>query len=149
MRSLLVCKLKKHTDKTEGGTAAVMDMIIIIIAIVVAVILTNLFINSNIRTNFKNDVDIIMRRYLLVMESEGYLSDEKQKELVNQLEALGIYNIDLTGTTVTQVEYGNYVTLSFTGNVDMQSYNLISLFSMEKEIEVCPVNRYLISTSQY
>ena len=65
----------------------------------------------------QDDVERIYRSYLLRMEREGCLTATDKTELVNELTALGVSNIDLTGTSVSPVGYGNEVRLRITGDL--------------------------------
>jgi len=55
------------------------------------------------------------RETLLVMETEGYLKPDEQSKLVSSLEDKGLTNISLNGTTLSEVGYGNDITLSIKG----------------------------------
>lgn len=52
------------------------------------------------------------------METEGYLTPEDREALVSELQAEGLYDISLSGTTVSQVSYGDRIYLSITGTYD-------------------------------
>lgn len=58
------------------------------------------------------------REYLLIMETEGYLNSADQVTLIEELESHGLYNISLTGTTTSQVNYGDRIYLCITGTYD-------------------------------
>ena len=58
------------------------------------------------------------REYLLVMESDGYLSLADQADLIAELESYGMYNVSLSGTTVREVNYGDRIYLKITGTYD-------------------------------
>ena len=47
------------------------------------------------------------REYMLIMETEGYLTPE--------LESYGLYNISLNGTTTSEVDYGTRIYLKISG----------------------------------
>ena len=55
------------------------------------------------------------REYLLIMETEGYLSSTDQANLRAELESYGLYNISFSGTTVREVNYGDRIYLSIHG----------------------------------
>ena len=59
----------------------------------------------------------IAREYILAMESKGYLTAADQALLVEDLKDLGVTNINLQGTTITPVGYGQTVVLSVTGKI--------------------------------
>ena len=52
------------------------------------------------------------------METEGYLKPEDEQALIMELTGYGLYDINLTGTTKTEVEYGNRIYLKITGTYD-------------------------------
>lgn len=58
------------------------------------------------------------REYLLIMETDGYLSATDQSNLIKELEDCGLYNISLSGTTTREVEYGDRIYLSISGTYD-------------------------------
>lgn len=60
----------------------------------------------------------VAREYTLIMETEGYLKPEDQANLINELESYGLYNISLSGTTTSEVEYGDRIYLKISGTYD-------------------------------
>jgi len=60
----------------------------------------------------------IAREYTLIMETEGYLKPEDQANLISELEIYGLYNISLSGTTTSEVEYGDRIYLKISGTYD-------------------------------
>ena len=48
------------------------------------------------------------RETLLIMETEGYLKPEDEQALITELTGYGLYDINLTGTTKTEVDYGDH-----------------------------------------
>ena len=58
------------------------------------------------------------REYLLIMETEGYLSPMDQAALQEELEHYGLYNITFDGTTTSEVEYGSRIYLKISGTYD-------------------------------
>ena len=92
-------------------------------AIVVIVLLAVLWTGSMITAsniNRSNDIQQVARTYLLQMETEGYLTEENKGLLLNDLAALDMINIDLTGTSFTDVGYGNQVRLVIRGKVNLK-----------------------------
>lgn len=57
----------------------------------------------------------VAREYTLIMETEGYLSAHDQANLISELESYGLYNITLSGTTTSEVEYGGRIYLKISG----------------------------------
>ena len=92
-------------------------------AIVVIVLLAVLWTGSMITAsniNRSNDIQQVARTYLLQMETDGYLTEENKGLLLNDLAALDMININLTGTSFTDVGYGNQVRLVIRGKVNLK-----------------------------
>lgn len=53
----------------------------------------------------------VARKYMLKVESSGYLNQDNANKLKNELENLGLSNINLSGTTMTEVNNGEDVYL--------------------------------------
>ena len=58
------------------------------------------------------------REYLLIMETEGYLKPEDAADLVAELNSYGLTNVSLSGTTMSEVDYGERIYLKITGTYD-------------------------------
>ena len=58
------------------------------------------------------------REYMLIMETEGYLSATDQAALKSELESYGLYNISFSGTTTREVSYGDRINLCISGTYD-------------------------------
>lgn len=65
----------------------------------------------------KAEVSQIARKYILRMETVGMLTDADSLALYEELEAAGISQIRLTGTTTWQVEYGEPIILQIRGRL--------------------------------
>lgn len=66
----------------------------------------------------------VAREYILIMETEGYLSSTDQGNMIAELEGYGLYNISLAGTTTSEVSYGQriYLCISGTYNENVLSF---------------------------
>lgn len=60
----------------------------------------------------------VAREYMLLMETEGYLTSSDQAALIAELEEYGLYNISISGTTTSKQEYGSRIHLVITGTYD-------------------------------
>lgn len=60
----------------------------------------------------------VAREYLLIMETEGYLKPSDETKLKQELTELGLKSINLSGTTKSEVGYGNRIYLKITGTYD-------------------------------
>ena len=92
-------------------------------AIVVIVLLAVLWTGSMITASNidrSNAIHQVARTYILQMEADGYLTEENKGLLLTDLAALDMVNIDLTGTSFTDVGYGNQVRLVIRGAVNLK-----------------------------
>ena len=60
----------------------------------------------------------VAREYMLIMETEGYLKPSDQAALKAELENYGLYNISFSGTTTSEVNYGDRIYLCISGTYD-------------------------------
>lgn len=60
----------------------------------------------------------VAREYMLIMETEGYLNATDQATLKAELESYGLYNINFSGTTTREVDYGKRIYLCISGTYD-------------------------------
>ena len=71
----------------------------------------------------RDNVYQLSRRYILQMEAEGCLTSSMESRLKSDLTAAGMNNISLTGTTTSEVDYGNVIVLNITGDLKVNSYS--------------------------
>lgn len=92
-------------------------------AIVVIVLLAVLWTGSMVSASNidrSSDIQQVARTYLLKMETDGCLTQENRTLLIADLEALDMEQIDLTGTSMNDVGYGNQIRLVVTGVVNLK-----------------------------
>lgn len=65
----------------------------------------------------KAEVVQLARKYILKMETEGYLSTGELALMTDELEAIGITEISCAGTTVSKVTYGEPIVLQIQGKL--------------------------------
>ena len=63
----------------------------------------------------------VARKYILRMEADGYLTEENRTSMVTEFQELGVEAVDLTGTDLTDVGYGNEVCLEVKGNLTVRN----------------------------
>lgn len=68
--------------------------------------------------NTKASVNQIARKYILRMETTGQLTDADQIALVQELENVGVTELDLEGTTMEPVGYGEMIVLQIRGKLE-------------------------------
>ncbi len=69
----------------------------------------------------KLEVSQVARKYILVMETKGCLTNEDCSGLLAELSALGMSEIDISGTTRQPVHYGATILLSIRGKIAGQA----------------------------
>ncbi|MBO5336922.1 MAG: hypothetical protein J6A94_07335 [Lachnospiraceae bacterium] len=65
----------------------------------------------------KDEMGQLARKYILKMETTGYLTVEDMLLLTDELEAMGVTEIQYGGTTVNAVPYGEAITLQIQGKL--------------------------------
>lgn len=136
------------------------DFLPIAIFILIAAVLLFTSINFNTAANQKAQVNGIARRYVLKMETCGYLSDDMLAGLAQELNSSGFYanssgaavtagNLNIGTTTRTDVGYGNDITLTFTVYTDNRFLSGDgNIFTSFFENEIVPVTVTYRSTSK-
>lgn len=101
-----------------------MDILSACITVVAAAIIMTSYINVLKVIAAKDDVDQLARKYILEMETLGYLSVASEVQLRQELTDLGATQIDLSGTTYTDAGYGNTVYLKIKCNLSASALNM-------------------------
>lgn len=98
----------KKTQTEEGNIIDQLGSIIVMVFIF-AMILANAAYGSSVQKRL--NIDNVAKTYLYIMEQNGYLSEEDETNMTNELASLGVSVVSFEGTTKTQVAYGDRVTL--------------------------------------
>ncbi len=106
--------------KSEGN---VMDMVTIGLTILAMSIVVTAYLECTGLMLKKLEISQVSRQYILKMETEGYLSEQNRQSLLQELQTLGMQNIDLTGTTLQPVSYGETILLKIKGTVSTRTIN--------------------------
>lgn len=93
-------------------------------------------------------LDMIARKNLLLMETQGCCSTEAMQEMEEELTAAGFENLDFSGTTAEEVGYGQEIRLSIQGTVSA-SVLRGSGGGLRKEVYQTPVSVHLSSTAKH
>lgn len=133
--------------KRKGSS--VIDFIPILMALFVVTIMVVILTSWVVNIENKNRVDLIARKYLLQMETEGYLTEGGKQGLLKELRENKMTNISLIGTSTSQVGYGNSIELHIRGSLEIHNLKWVDLFSIYKESASIEVNKYLTSTAKY
>ena len=92
-----------------------MDLVTIGITILAMTIVVMVYLECTELMLKKLEVSQVSRKYILKMETEGYLSQENKTQMLTELEELGLQNVDVSGTTLYPVDYGDTITLEIKG----------------------------------
>lgn len=107
--------------KRKGSIVDILPSMIMVIA---AVMLIMVFFDLYQILSLNEDVKQIARKYMLTMETMGYLDPANQTTLVQELSDLQVTDIDLTGSTMSDAEYGNAVYLQISYKLPMEQLNM-------------------------
>lgn len=92
-----------------------MDMVTIGITILAMTIVVMVYLECTELMIKKMEVSQVSRKYILKMETEGYLSQENKNRMLEELKNLGLQNVDISGTTLNPVFYGDTIMLKIKG----------------------------------
>lgn len=102
----------RTTDCGNVGNIMVTGVFVLCMVVVMLSFMDNMKLIQQ-----KAEVDQLARRYILRMETVGGLLTEDRDQLVEELTALGITAVDLSGTTMDEAGYGNKIELRIRGLV--------------------------------
>ena len=143
--------IKKKDNGDIVGT--VLPLILTTVAIAaIAVIFSSWMMN----VDRKNDLDVIARRYMLIMESEGGLRSEDETELRDELASAGLKNINITSQTsrktddpTTDPGYGQKIVLAIEGDMEAYNYQFIDFFNVDTSKGTLPIEIVKVSTAKH
>ncbi len=104
--------------KSKGN---VMDMVTIGITILAMSMVVMAYLECTGLMLKKLEISQLSRQYILRMETEGYLNEQNKLNLLQELQALGVQNIDLSGTTLQPVSYGETILLKIKGTIGVRT----------------------------
>ena len=70
------------------------------------------------------EVKQLSRKYMLTMETMGYLDGANRTKLEQELSALHVTDIDLNGSTLSDAGYGNTIILNISCRLPVESLNM-------------------------
>ena len=104
-------------EKKEAGSI-IENMLVALIGMVMTTAFLVIIFGAFSSISDKWHMRQVAREYLLIMETEGYLTASDQVALKEELESCGLYNISFSGTTTSEVGYGERVYLKIRGTYD-------------------------------
>lgn len=107
-------KMRVRLHRQKGTVANIMVTGICILAMTIVMLS---YFDSVQLLQQKTAVSQLARKYILKMETMGYLQPKDRTLLQQELELLGVTEIAFEGSTLTQVNYGSPITLHIRGNL--------------------------------
>lgn len=96
-------------EKKKCGS--VLNILPVFLGIIAITILSLMYIYYVKDMDVREQAGQIARQYMLEMESTGYMTEDAQSSIIEALKAIGMNNINLSGTTMTEAGYGNEIVL--------------------------------------
>ncbi len=104
--------------KKKEASSIIENMFVALLGMVMTTAFLVIVFGAFASISDKWQMNQVAREYLLIMETEGYLTAADKAELIKELEECGLYNISLSGTTVNEVGYGERIYLNISGTYD-------------------------------
>ena len=136
-----------HWRKYHKGSVA--DVMSVGICVIAMTVLMLAYTGSIQLLNSKSQIDQIARKYILRMETVGYLTGTDRLEMTQELTALGATELDYTGSTLNRVAYGSTISLVIRGKIPGRSVVTgSSLFDTTQKIALYEFEEQRISTAK-
>jgi len=132
----------------KKSPANVMNLVTICMAILAITIVVMVYLQCTELMLLKLEVSQVSRKYILKMESEGYLTPENQNGLLIELKELGIKNVELTGTTLSPVAYGDTIALRISGNIQANMLKQGAIWNGETDVRLLDLEEKRMSTAK-
>lgn len=133
--------------KQEGS---LLDFMSVGICILAMMIVLTAYLHCSDLLLRKGEISQVARCYILKMETVGCLTESDKNDMLEELYALGMQEIDLTGTTLSPVEYGDSVFLhirgKITGRIWGEEHDMLESTFEAREI---PVEEMRMSTAKH
>lgn len=102
--------------KKEAGSIG--DFLAVCICMIMMTILMTVYMDCVHIIEEKEEINQIARKYILRMESTGYLAEEDKNMLLRELELSGITEINLEDSTMVRTGYGEEIVLRIRGRLE-------------------------------
>lgn len=118
-------KLKKK----DGSVDKMGIVLLALVAMFIAIIMS---LNASGDMEKRSKVDGVAAHYTKFIEANGFLSDAAEREMIKELEMIGVKNISTIGSTKVVGGYGKDVFLKFRGTIEITTYEFKNLFSIKE-----------------
>lgn len=127
---------------------SVMEIMYVGIAVFAMTIVMMSYLNNMQLVSSKEDVNQVARKYILRMETMGYLDDTGRLNLLHDLQEIGVTDIDLSGTTLSDAGYGNPIYLVISGKLEGKQANISNIFNVIFEGRTVDIYEKRMSTAK-
>lgn len=114
-------KRMRPLHKSDGS---IIDSFSSIFVVVVIALMLVFYIGMMQNVGKKDTVNRIARKYMLQMETQGYLDGSSQGSLKAELAQAGMKTVNLSGTTSSRANYGQPIYLKITGPLEVSELGL-------------------------
>ena len=133
--------------KDQGNMMSIFPAIFTIIAVAIMLVF---YVGWMANVTKKDEVRQIGREYILAMETEGRLTGAMESSLRSELASKGLRNINLSGTTMSDVGYGNEIFLCIRGDLEVDRYTTATdSFQLLQNTGTIPISFTLESTAKH
>ena len=138
--------LRGYLTKKDKGS--MVDFVYVLCALVMVTIIFVIMMDCYSDLDNKTKIEMLGREYILRMESMGYLSEEDQDSLMEELKKYGVIDITLTGTTKEPVDNGNKIILNIVGSLEINAFQLENWLHLKKGRRLVPLIIHKSSTAK-
>ena len=132
--------------KDKGNIMSIFPAIFTIVAVAMMLVF---YIGWMGNVAKSDEVRQVGREYILAMETEGRMSSSMESAMRSELSAKGLKNIDLSGTTISDVGYGNEIFLNVKGDLEVDTYSTNGFFRLVRGSDTIPIEIRLTSTAKH
>jgi len=109
--------IRRVNSSLRKESGSIMDLLSVGIFILAMSVIMMAYLNNLHLMQQKAEISQLARKYILRMETTGYLTGSDRTGLLQELHGLGATQVDFSGSTLNEVGYGNAVILSIQGNI--------------------------------
>ena len=118
MLKKLIAKAWANAKEKEEGSVGVEAIFTFAIALVMFMAVMTMTLAAFKDINNKWNMKQCAREYLLIAETQGCLTTADVASMISEMESYGLYNVTVTGTTTSEVPYGNKIYVCVQGDYD-------------------------------
>ena len=101
-----------------------MDVFVVFLYVLTLTVVMLGYVGGIQMLNCKLQIGQIARKYILRMETVGYLTENDRTHMEQELQGIGVEQLDLSGTTLTQVTFGDPIYLVIKGQIPVQTISI-------------------------